>query len=107
MLRQTTLPTSDRNPAKVSEIPLKTTGPPTKIQQKCRRYPLKQQDLRQKSRKSVGGTPKNNSYQIETVIFPNRLTHNNLPEIPVRGPHSRITEMATTAIEMLSNCCQI
>ena len=87
-------------------VPRKTTGPPTEIQQKCRRYPEKQQDLRQKSRKSVGGTPKNNSYQIETVIFPNNQTHNNLPKTPVRGPHSGITEIATTAIKLSSKCRQ-
>ena len=47
--------TSDRNAGKVSEVPGKRRGPPTEMQEKCRRYPAKERDLRQIRGEFVGG----------------------------------------------------
>ena len=48
--------TSDRNPAKVSEVPRFFPTPPTETAQKCRRSPFLARYLRHKPHKSVGGT---------------------------------------------------
>ena len=47
--------TSDGNAGKVSEVPSKREGPPTEMQEKCRRYPAKERDLRQIRGEFVGG----------------------------------------------------